>query len=117
MLLPHFNGYFVEFDPLWFNGAPPMNLLGEEDAFLAVANPDVIASLGEAVSPPVLFTLVDVLPEEFWAYTLDITDGVAIKANDSSDIPKAMPTILQARFLFIQLNVRCILYNYCKLLV
>jgi hypothetical protein len=90
-------------------------LLGDEDAFLAVANPDVVASLGVAVSPPVLFTLVGALTEEFCAYALDMIDGVAIRANDSSDIPKAVPTIVRARFLFIQLNVRCILYNHYKL--
>jgi hypothetical protein len=40
----------------------------------------------------VLFNLVDVLPEEFWAYTLDTIDGVAIRLNDSSDKLKASLT-------------------------
>lgn len=75
----------LEFELLWFNGAPPINLLGEEEAFLAVANPDVIASFGEAVSPPVLFTLVSALPEEFWAYALDMIDGLAIRLMKSSN--------------------------------
>lgn len=94
--------YFVEpelfvelaLDPLWFNGAPPINLLGEDDAFLVVSIPDVVNSFGEALSPPVLFTLVGVLPDEFWAYTLDTFDGVAIRLNDSSDILKVTPATL-----------------------
>jgi hypothetical protein len=94
-----------------------MNLPGEDEAFLAVANPAVTASLGVAVSPPVLFTFVEALPEVFWAYALDTIDGVVIRANDSSDIPRAKTAIVHARFLFIQLIVRYILYNYCKLLV
>jgi hypothetical protein len=92
-----------------------MNLLGEDEEFLAVANPAVTASLGVAVSPPVLLTLVEALPEVFWAYTLDTSDGVVMRAIDSSDIPKAKPAIVYTRFLFIQLIVRYILYNYCKL--
>ncbi|HEY7078285.1 MAG TPA: hypothetical protein VH500_01205 [Nitrososphaeraceae archaeon] len=54
--------YLVEFDPLWFNGALPINLLGEDDAFLVVCIPDVVSSFGDAFSPPVLFTSVGVLP-------------------------------------------------------
>jgi hypothetical protein len=116
--LPYLFHYFVELelDPLWFNGAPPINLLGEDDAFLAVSIPDFIASFGEAVSPPVLFTLVNALPLEFWAYTLDTIAGAATRLIDNNDILRATPTTILARFLFIYLKVNCILYNYCKLL-
>lgn len=101
----------LEFDPLWFNGAPPANLPGEDEAFLAVANPDVTASLGEAVSPPVLFTLVDVFPEEFWAYALDTIDGVAMRLKDSNDILKITPATIHVEFLIIFYRIRDIVYN------
>gem|GEM_PF-4010945 len=116
--LPYSFHYFVELelDPLWFNGAPPINLLGEDDAFLVVSIPDFIASFGEAVSPPVLFTLVNALPLEFWAYTLDTIAGAATRLIDNNAILRATPATILARFLFICLKVNCILYNYCKLL-
>jgi hypothetical protein len=88
-------------------------LLVEDEAFLAVANPDVTASFGEAVSPPVLFTLVGVLPEEFWAYALDTIDGVAMRLKDSNDILKATPTTIHVEFLIIFYRIRSIVYNNC----
>jgi hypothetical protein len=92
-------------------------LPGEDEAFLVVSIPDVVNSFGDALSPPVLFTLVGVLPLEFWAYTLDTIAGAAIRLIDNNDILKATPTAIVARFLFIHPKVNCILYNYCKLLV
>jgi hypothetical protein len=57
--------------------------------------------------------LVGVLPEEFWAYTLDTIDGVAMRLNESSDILKTTPAVTQDRLLFIQPSIICILYDYC----
>jgi len=115
--LPYSFHYFVELelDALWFNGAPPINLPGEDDAFLVDSIPSV--SFGEPASPPpVLFVLVIFPPVLFWAYTLDTIAGAATRLIDNNAILRATPATILARFLFICLKVNCILYNYCKLL-
>jgi len=115
--LPYSFHYFVELelDALWFNGAPPINLPGEDDAFLVDSIPSV--SFGEPASPPpVLFDLVIFPPVLFWAYTLDTIAGAATRLIDNNAILRATPATILARFLFICLKVNCILYNYCKLL-